>query len=110
MEGGLELPGGGTMVSMLQTCARRHPTVVGKPNQEFLDLIVQTRGIDRSRTVMVGDKLSTDILFGNNGQLKTLLVYTGVTSEADLGKVAQPEMQPQFTASDLPLLMRILKT
>jgi ribonucleotide monophosphatase NagD (HAD superfamily) len=40
--------------------------------------------MERNKTIMVGDKLSTDILWGNNGQLSTLLVMTGVTSKSEL--------------------------
>lgn len=33
---------------------------------------------------MVGDRLDTDIRFGKNGGLGTLLVLTGITSEGDI--------------------------
>lgn len=106
VEGGLELPGGGSIVAMVQCCSRMLPTVVGKPNQQFLDLIVKETGISRDRTVMVGDKLSTDILFGNRGGLKTLLVFTGVTSTSDL-ESCPSEMTPSFHTAALPDLMHL---
>lgn len=34
--------------------------------------------MDRSRTIMVGDKLTTDILWGCLGNISTLLVFTGI--------------------------------
>jgi 4-nitrophenyl phosphatase len=76
-------PGTGAFVSALATCSGRKPTIVGKPEALLLDLMVDEFGLDRARTVMVGDRLDTDILFGHGGGLKTLLVMTGVTTPKD---------------------------
>ena len=54
------------------------PPDAGKPSQLLLDIIVQEHKLDRKRTVMVGDRLDTDILFGHGGGLRTLLVMSGV--------------------------------
>lgn len=107
---GMELPGGGTMVRFLETCARRPPDeVVGKPNQAFLDVIVEKLKLDRKRTVMVGDKLSTDIVFGNQGGLQTLLVFTGVTDPDDLARTSNKDMLPQYTLPSLADLKKFVE-
>lgn len=82
------VPGGGSLVQSLETGSGRKPDVVaGKPSSSLLDLIVTATGIDRARTCMVGDRLDTDILFGNSGGLgSSLLVLTGVSSVADAAK------------------------
>ena len=57
---------------------------------------------------MVGDRLDTDILFGKNGGVGTLLVLTGVTSEGDLSDVKTDRIPDFVTGSigDLVALVR----
>ncbi|KAI9366703.1 HAD-like domain-containing protein [Zopfochytrium polystomum] len=81
--GGSLYPGTGAMLAALTTPLGRMPTILGKPEQTMLDVIVNKYHLDRSRTCMVGDRLDTDVLFGKNGSLQTLLVLTGVTSPAE---------------------------
>ena len=81
------LPGGGSVIAMISTASSRIPINVGKPESYMLDLIVQQHQLNKSRILMVGDRLDTDILFGNHGGIRTLLVSkTGVSSESDMGK------------------------
>ena len=54
------------------------PIVVGKPNEFMLRNIAETFGLEREQICMVGDRLDTDILFGQNGGLTTMLVLSGV--------------------------------
>ena len=51
--------------------------MVGKPSQFVLDAIAEQVGVDKSRICMVGDRLDTDILFGQQGGLSTMLVLSG---------------------------------
>ncbi|RQM12223.1 hypothetical protein KXD40_002117 [Peronospora effusa] len=85
---GAIIPGGGSLVRMLE-CAIGYPpeAICGKPSQDLLQTIIATYKLDPSRTCMVGDRLSTDIEFGNAGGLQTLLVLTGITQESDLSKI-----------------------
>jgi len=78
---GLVVPGTGTMVAAVETCAGRKPIVLGKPSK-FMFEIVKNRhpSIEPSRTLMIGDRANTDILLGKNCGLQTLLVGSGVHS------------------------------
>lgn len=48
---------------------------------------------------MVGDRLDTDILFGNQGGLSTVLVETGVNREADCTGI-----QPTYLMDSVDLI------
>ena len=64
--------------------------VVGKPASLMIDYISAKYSLDRSRIMMVGDRLDTDMLFGQNHGLQTVLTLSGVTS---LDKLLSPENQ-----------------
>lgn len=52
----------------------------------MLDTIKSVFHIDEEKTIFVGDRLNTDIAFANHGGLDSLLVLTGISSEADCDK------------------------
>lgn len=111
------VPGGGVLVAAVAAGAGRAPDVVaGKPSLAMLDILADALadaggGLDRARTVMVGDRLDTDIMFGAAGGLhSTLLVYTGVTRRGDVealpaGDARRPTHELDALGA-LPALMR----
>lgn len=96
--GSRSYPGTGTMVAALKTAAGRDPLVMGKPEKLMLRCIMEKFQIDPERTLMVGDRLDTDIQFGKNGGLKTLLVMTGITKPTDL---QSSSIKPDFWIDSL---------
>ncbi|QCE12453.1 phosphoglycolate phosphatase 1B, chloroplastic-like [Vigna unguiculata] len=90
-----EWAGGGSMVGALSGSTQREPLVVGKPSTFMMDYLANEFGISKSQICMVGDRLDTDILFGQNGGCKTLLVLSGVTT---LPMLQSPNnaIQPDF--------------
>jgi ribonucleotide monophosphatase NagD (HAD superfamily) len=95
------VPGGGTLVAAVEAGAGRAPDVVaGKPSQGLVSLVTSATGLNPARTCMVGDRLDTDIAFGNLGGFKTLLVLTGIASEASLVGAVDSEI-PGFLVDSL---------
>lgn len=79
------VPGPGSYVSMIQTVTGKEPIPLGKPYKFFFDCIRQIHpDIDPKRTVMIGDRLTTDMVFGRNNGLKTLHVQTGLGTYEDM--------------------------
>jgi len=89
------LPGGGSISAPLRFALGREPVVTGKPSQTMLDCIKAKVKFEEGRTIMVGDRLNTDILFGKQGGLKTLLVMTGEWRSRGLWK-------PMGAGTDIP--------
>lgn len=76
---GQRTPGTGSLTAAVETASGRKAIVVGKPNTYMFECIVERFGVDPSRMLMVGDRLETDILFGKNCGLDTVLTLTGVS-------------------------------
>jgi len=75
----------GAYGKMLEDAAGIKATYIGKPNRYIFDITLDTMGnIDRSKVLMVGDRIKTDILGAKKAGLKAALVKTGEFRESDL--------------------------
>jgi ribonucleotide monophosphatase NagD (HAD superfamily) len=64
---------------------REPDEVAGKPSPGLAKLVASATGLAPERTCMVGDRLDTDIRFGNSAAYAaSVLVLTGVTREEQL--------------------------
>jgi 4-nitrophenyl phosphatase len=96
------VPGAGAMVAAVATAAEAEPVFMGKPALALAEILSSVTGIPAEKTLFVGDRLSTDIAMGNKAGMTTALVFTGVTSEADLeGARARGDVVPDHVLSDL---------
>ena len=74
------LPGNGSIVRALEHSSRRKAINVGKPSPILAQLICNEHNLNPSRTLFVGDRLDTDIKFGEDSGMISVLVMTGVTT------------------------------
>merc|ERR1711920_1155506 len=99
--------GNGAMVECLSRCfdPPRDWVDMGKPSDCLLALLASPAyGVDLSKALMVGDTLQTDIVFGNRGGMRTLLVLSGVTTKAELKELLagwHPMRRPTFALPKL---------
>mgnify|MGYP001028962478 CR=1 FL=1 len=91
VEGGAIPDCAGVIAFLEATTGRVCELIAGKPSSLILSAALARLGTPKERTLMVGDRLSTDILMGNDLGLDTALVLTGVSSRAMLeGSEAHP--------------------
>ena len=100
-ENGL-VPGAGSIVAALAAASGRKPIVIGKPETPMLEAAMMRMGVSPSETVMIGDRLDTDILAGYRAGTTTVLVLTGVSTRDDL---IMADALPDLIVSDLPSLV-----
>lgn len=100
-----EWAGNGAMVGAIKGCTGQEPILVGKPSSLMIDYIVSKYGISRSEICMVGDRLDTDILFGKDNGLSSVLALSGVTTVEKLrdpSNKIQPDSYIDSIADFLP--------
>jgi len=95
------LPGAGAILAALVAAADVEPTVIGKPSPTMLHIAMRRMGAEPATTAMLGDRLETDILGGQNAGLTTILVLSGVTQPADL---ETSPIQPDFVFESIAAL------
>jgi NagD protein len=81
-------PGCGAMVAMLETATGVTAFSVGKPSPVMMRAARKELGLSTDQTVMIGDTMETDILGGVQLGFHTVLVLSGGTTRADLGRYA----------------------
>jgi 4-nitrophenyl phosphatase len=74
------VPGNGSLLALLQAATDREPVVIGKPEAAMFEVALDRVGATASETLMIGDRLDTDILGAQRAGLRTALVLTGITS------------------------------
>lgn len=79
--GGLLMPENGAVVAAIEAATGRRAAVAGKPSALLARMVVESHGLDPRRTVMVGDRLDTDVAFANAAGFASVLVLSGVATE-----------------------------
>ena len=80
------LPGGGTIVSAVQTACEKEPIVIGKPSQIIGKILLDKLKLKPEEVLLMGDRLETDIAMGKKLGMKTALVLTGYSKRKDIEK------------------------
>jgi 4-nitrophenyl phosphatase len=93
-----EIPGAGAWSSVIVTASGIEPVVAGKPSPYLLDLARERLGTLKEETLVVGDRLETDIAGGQAAGCPVALVLSGV-STLEEGNTWKPQVN--LIAADL---------
>jgi len=80
------VPACGAMAALIERATGVSPFFVGKPNPLMIRSALNHLGLHSETTVMIGDRMDTDIVSGVETGLETILVLTGVTRREDVAR------------------------
>jgi NagD protein len=81
------LPATGSVAALITKATGREPYFVGKPNPMMFRSALNRIEAHSETTVMIGDRMDTDVVAGIEAGLETILVLTGSTKASDIDKV-----------------------
>lgn len=78
------IPSCGSLVAPIQAATGKTPYFVGKPNPLMMRTGLRLLGVHSEDTVIIGDRMDTDMIAGIESGMDTALVLSGVTRREDL--------------------------
>jgi len=81
-----DLPACGAVAAMISKATGVQPYFVGKPNPLMMRAALNKLQAHSESTVMIGDRMDTDVVAGLEAGMRTVLVLTGITHAADIDR------------------------
>ena len=92
------VPDCGSFADIIRRASGKMPTFIGKPKPEMILLAMQKFGYSKEETVMVGDRLYTDIASGYNAGIDTVFVLSG---EGTMEDVEASDVKPTYILDNI---------
>jgi 4-nitrophenyl phosphatase len=100
-----EIPGAGAWISVITTATEIQPVIAGKPLPFLMELALEALGTSGQETLVVGDRLDTDIAAAQAAGCPTGLVLSGISTRSE-AESWQPPID--IIADDLSSLVQML--
>lgn len=81
----------GAYGKMLEEAANVKATYIGKPNRYVFEMALKTMDIEKGKVLMVGDKITTDVVGAKKAGIRSVLIKTGEFKESDLDGDIKPD-------------------
>ena len=100
------VPDCGSVAEMLFRSTGKRPHFIGKPRPEMLTLAMEKFGYSKEETVMIGDRVYTDIAAGYNAGVDTIFVLSGEGTVAD---AEASDTKPTYIIENIREVYNIIK-
>lgn len=100
------VPDCGSISMMIKNATGKYPVFIGKPEATMVNIVREKMGYALDETVVIGDRLYTDIQSGINAGVTSICVLTG---EATVDMIKNGNIKPTYTVESVKDLYNILK-
>lgn len=101
-DGGM-VPATGAVAAMISAASGVQAYFVGKPNSLMTRTALRKINAHSENSVMIGDRMDTDIILGTEGGLETVLVLTGITRREEVERYPYRPTRIVNSLADLPV-------
>lgn len=101
------VPDCGSFAEMLRHATKKMPLFIGKPNPRMIEYAIDSLNYTKAETLVIGDRLYTDILSGKNANVSTVCVLSGETTIEDIRK---SDVIPDFIFNSVKDIYQIIKS
>jgi HAD superfamily hydrolase (TIGR01450 family) len=100
------IPDCGSICNMIMAATDRRPIYIGKPERTMVDIVRNKFGYHTNETVVIGDRLYTDIASGLNAGVTSICVLTGEATKED---IKNGDIKPTLTFGSVKDIWEILQ-
>ncbi len=100
------VPATGALIAPIELASNCKAYFVGKPNPLMMRRAVKTLGCHSAETVIIGDRMDTDIIAGVEAEVDTVLVLSGVS---DINTSKQFAYRPRHVFTGLAEMIKLIK-
>ncbi len=97
------IPDCGSMCFGIEKATGKMPEFIGKPQPTMINIVMQKFGYNKEDTVVLGDRLYTDIASGVNAGVDTVMVLSG---EANMDDYNKSDVKPSFVLNSVKELVK----
>lgn len=83
---------------MWYNATKRRPKFIGKPEPAMAELAIAKTGYSKEETILLGDRIYTDIACGVNAGISTVLMLSGETKREDMKDY---DIHPEYVYNDI---------
>lgn len=95
------VPGAGALAALIEKASGKNAFYIGKPNPLMMRSAINYLGVHSEDTIMVGDRMDTDIAAGVQSGMDTILVLSGVTRLEDIERFPYVPTQIVNSVADI---------